>query len=204
MVAVFRTFTRKEQRMKFERFGQATPLNQKTYQQISNCFATDVYKIFLGIAWYTGERPGTILGMSVHHAYSDLSKRQPRDTVIYVSTNRKDKTTREVPTHRALKLMLSAYNPPETGFLFPSLYQNDRHLSRQAMDKAFRRALKKAGLENQGYSLYSARRGFITHLNRLGYDIKVIQRLTGHRSLSSLIRYIDVSDAQLKNAIENF
>jgi integrase/recombinase XerD len=100
--------------------------------------------------------------------------------------------------------MLAAYEPPETGFLFPSLYRSNRHLSRQAMDKAYRRALKKAGLQNQGYSLYSPRRGFITHLNSLGFDIKVIQKLTGHKSLSSLVRYIDVSESQLKNAIDNF
>lgn len=190
--------------MKISRFGQATPLCPKTYQQISNCFLTDVHKLFWAIAWYTGERPEAILSMDVKHAYSDLGKRIPRDTVLYPASNRKDKATREVPTHRALKLVLGAHEPGEKGFLFPSLYMENRHLSRQAMDKAFRRALKKAGLENQGYSLYSARRGFITHLKNLGYDIKIIQKLTGHRSLSSLIRYIDVSELQLKNAIENF
>jgi integrase/recombinase XerD len=148
--------------VKILRFGQSTPLCMTTYNQISNCFVTEVHKLFLGIAWYTGERPEAILSMDVSHVYSDLRKRQPRETVLYPANHRKDKTTREVPTHRALKLMLSAYEPPEHGFLFPSLYKSDRHLSRQAMDKAFRRALKKAGLENQGYSLYSARRGFIT------------------------------------------
>jgi integrase/recombinase XerD len=190
--------------VKILRFGQATPLCTITYNQISNSFATDLQRLFLGFAWYTGERPEAILSMDVSHAYSDVFRRQPRDTVLYPASNRKDKTTREVPTHRALKLMLAAYEPAETGFLFPSLYQCNRHLSRQAMDKAFRRALKKAGLENQGYSLYSPRRGFITHLNRLGFDVKVIQKLTGHRSLSSLIRYIDVSESQLKNAIDNY
>jgi integrase/recombinase XerD len=100
--------------------------------------------------------------------------------------------------------MLSAYQPPVSGFLFPSLYRADKHLTRQAMDKAFRRAVKKAGLQNKGFSLYSARRGFITWLNNQGYDIKVIQRLTGHKSINSLIRYIDVTDEQLKNAIANF
>jgi integrase/recombinase XerD len=189
--------------VKISRFGQATPLCTITYNQISNSLATNVHRLFLGFSWYTGERPEAILSMDVSHAYSDVIARQPRDTVLYPATNRKDKSTREVPTHRALKLMLAAYEPPETGFLFPSLYQN-RHLSRQAMDKAFRRALKKAGLENQGYSLYSGRRGFITHLNRLGFDIKVIQKLTGHKSLTSLVRYIDVPESQLRNAIDNF
>lgn len=190
--------------MKIAGIGQATPLNLLTYQQISNHFVADSHKLFLALAWYTGERPEAILSIDVKHVYLDVARCQPRDTVLYPASNRKDKITREVPNHWALKLMLSAYKPPEKGFLFPSLYKADRHLSRQAMDKAFRRAVQKAGLGNQGYSLYSARRGFITRLNEQGYDIKVIQKLTGHRSLSSLIRYIDVSDDQLRNAIANF
>jgi len=184
--------------------GQATPLTPLTYQQISNHFVTECHKLFLGISWYTGERPEAILSIDVKHVYEDVTRRQPRDTVLYPSSNRKDKRTREVPCNWALKLMLSAYQPPESGFLFPSLYRSDKHLSRQAIDKAFRRAVKKAALENKGFSLYSARRGFITRLNEQGYDIKVIQKLTGHKSVSSLIRYIDVTDDQLRNAINNF
>jgi integrase/recombinase XerD len=190
--------------VKILRMGQATPLCPTTFNQISNQFGADVYKLFLGLAWYTGERPDAILQIDVSHVYINAEKRQPRDTVIYPACNRKDKKFRQVDTHRALKLMLAAYQPPKSGFLFPSLYRPDRHLSRQAVDKAFRRAVKKAGLENQGFSLYSARRGFITRLNEQGCDIKLIQRLTGHRSVSSLVRYIEVSPAQLKNAIDNF
>ncbi|MBD0310239.1 MAG: tyrosine-type recombinase/integrase, partial [Microcoleus sp. T1-bin1] len=117
---------------------------------------------------------------------------------------RKDNKTREVPTHWALKLMLAAYQPPESGFLFPSFYNSEQHLSRQAIDKVFRLAVEKAGLQNRGFSLYSARRGFITHLSEKGLNIKTIQSLTGHKSLSSLIQYIDVSDEQRRNAIANF
>jgi integrase/recombinase XerD len=190
--------------MKIARVGQATPLTQSTYNQISNQFVTDIYKIFLAISWYTGERPEAILKIDVTHVYQNPTLRQPRDTVIYPGANRKDRQTRELPVHRVLKLVLSAYQPPTTGFLFPSLYRADKHLSRQAVDKAFRRAVKKAGLDHQGFSLYSARRGFVTRLTEQGCDVKLIQRLTGHRSVSSLMRYVEVSDAQLKNAIDIF
>jgi integrase/recombinase XerD len=190
--------------VKISRFGQATPLNPVTYQQISNHLVTDCHKLFLAIAWYTGERPEAIVSIDVNHVYENIARREPRDTVLYPSSNRKDKRTREVPTNWDLQLILRAYQPPSVGFLFPSLYRADKHLSRQAIDKVFRRALKKAGLDNKGFSLYSARRGFITRLNEQGYDVKVIQKLTGHRSLTSLARYIDVSDEQLRNAIANF
>ena len=186
--------------------GQATPLTPLTYQQISNHLVTDCHKLFLAIAWYTGEIPEAILSMDVKHVYEDVAKREPRDTVLYPSCNRKDKRAREVPCHWALKLMLKAYQPPESGFLFPALYKADKHLSRQAMDKAFRRAVKKAGLQNKGFSLYSACGGFITRLSEQGYDIKLIQQLTGHKSVNSLLRYrfIEVTQEQLKNAIANF
>jgi len=190
--------------VKILRVGQATPLTQTTFNQISNQFVADVYKLFLAISWYTGERPEAILKIDVSHVYQNPITRQPRDTIIYPGANRKDRQTRELSIHRALKLTLSAYQPPESGFLFPSLYRVDKHLSRQAADKAFRRAVKKAGLEYQGFSLYSARRGFITRLNEQGCDVKLIQRLTGHKSVSSLMRYVEVSASQLKNAIDNF
>jgi integrase/recombinase XerD len=189
--------------VKINRNGQATPLNPQTYQQISNCLQGEKHKLFLALAWYTGERPEAILSVNVDHVYENPAQRQPRDTIIYPGVNRKDRRTREVPTHWALKLMLAAYQPPTTGFLFPSYYK-DQHLSRQAIDKAFRIALKKAGLQNRGFSPYSARRGFITHLNEKGSGIKTIQSLTGHKSLSSLVQYIDVSDEQRRNAIANF
>lgn len=190
--------------MKILRVGQATPLTQTTFNQISDQFAADVYKLFLAISWYTGERPDAILKIDVSHVYQNPITRQPRDTIIYPGANRKDRQTRELSIHRALKLTLSAYQPPESGLLFPSLYRADKHLSRQAVDKAFRRAVKKAGLEHQGFSLYSPRRGFITRLNEQGCDVKLIQRLTGHKSVSSLMRYVEVSASQLKNAIDNF
>ena len=190
--------------MKILRIGQATPLTQTTFNQISDQFAADVYKLFLAISWYTGERPEAILRIDVNHVYQSPTTRQPRETIIYPGVNRKDRQTRELTVHRALKLTLSAYQPPESGLLFPSLYRADKHLSRQAVDKAFRRAVKKAGLEHQGFSLYSARRGFITRLNEQGCDVKLIQRLTGHKSVSSLMRYVEVSASQLKNAIDNF
>ncbi len=133
------------------------------------------------------------MSLDVSHVYQDVPRRLPRETIVYFASNRKDKKTREVHTHWALKLVLAAYNPPEKGLLFPSLYGNEEHLSRQAMDKAFRIALDKAGLRNMGFSLYSARRGFVTRLKEQGLDIKAIQALTGHKSVSSLVRYIEVS-----------
>lgn len=191
--------------MKQNRNGQATPLVQKTYEKISDAFVGPAYKLFLALAWYTGERPHAILNLKVADVYANPKKRKPRDTIIYPGCSRKNKKTREVPVHRNLSLALAAINePPSEGLLFPSPYKPHKLLSYQALDKAFRLALKAVGLDGKGYSLYSARRGFITHLVGIGCDIKVIQRLTGHSSISVLMRYVEVSDEQVRSAIANF
>jgi integrase/recombinase XerD len=189
--------------VKVKRNGQATPLDKDTYELISEKLPSELHRLFLAIAWYTGERPQAILKLDVNNVYQNCLLLQPREKIIFPAYSRKGRATREIFTHREVKLRLSAYQPPQSGFLFPS-YSKDKHLSRQAMDKAFRKALEAANLQNQGFSLYSCRRGFITHLYQKGFGIKTIQALTGHQSISSLIRYIDVTESQLKNAISNF
>ncbi len=190
--------------MKVQGIGQATKMTQNIYEQISKHLFTDVHKVFLGVSWYTGERPNAILQSQVCHFYINPSRRIVRSEIIYPSAARKDKKTREVPCHIALEKILRDYECLEDGYLFPSRVRAGKHLSRQAIDRAFRRALKKAGLENQGYSLYSARRGFITRLDSLGCSPGLIKSLSGHASLASLGRYIEISEEQRKNAIANF
>ncbi len=191
--------------MKLNRFGQATPLDHRTYQLISNQFLTESHKVYWALAWFTGERPEAILSMDVLHAYSNPTRRIVLSDILFPASNRKGgKDTREVPVHKSLALVLKNYDAPTVGFLFPSLYRDDCHLSRQAMDKALRRALKKADLEDQGYSLYSPRRGFITRLDELGYSVRMIQAITGHRSLAALGRYIEVSPEKKRSAINSF
>lgn len=70
------------------------------------------------------------------------------------------------------------------------------------MDRAFRRAIKRSELEGRGYSLYSARRGFCTELIRKGVSLRVVQSLTGHRSIANLARYVDVGAAVLQSAVD--
>ncbi|WP_293158294.1 MULTISPECIES: tyrosine-type recombinase/integrase [unclassified Microcoleus] len=179
-------------------------MTQDIYERISKHFFTDVHRVFLAVSWYTGERPEAILKSKVSQFYVNPSRRIVRSEIIYSATTRKDKKTREVPCHIALEKILRDYECLEDGYLFPSRVKPGKPLSRQAIDRAFRRALKKAGLENQGYSLYSARRGFITRLDNLGCSPGLIKSLSGHASLSSLGRYIEISEEQRKNAIANF
>jgi integrase/recombinase XerD len=59
---------------------------------------------------------------------------------------------------------------------------------------------REAGIS--GASSHSGRRSFITTLSGKGIGVRVLAALAGHRSLSSILPYIDASDDQKRAAVE--
>ncbi len=59
---------------------------------------------------------------------------------------------------------------------------------------------RQAGMD--GASSHSGRRSFITTLSGKGISVRVLAALAGHRSLSSILPYIDASDDQKRAAVE--
>ena len=186
--------------MKRDRHGQAEPLTPETYRRIREVFLEESHKLVWDILWFTGERVGAVLQLPVDDVYSDATRKITQPEITFKASTRKDKTTRQVPLHTDLRSRLKAYDPPSSGYLFPGRGEKG-HLTHQAYDAAFRRALARCGLDGFGYSLHSPRRGFITRLHTKGMGIKVIQSLTGHQSLAVLSRYIEVSDEMRREAI---
>jgi len=189
--------------MKLLRCGQSTPLLEAHYLKIRQNFFTDRHRLILDVAYFTGERWGAILQLRVGDVYEDARSRSPRNQITFKAQTRKDKVTRQVPVCQKLRTILKGYQPEgcEDDWLFPSLVNPENSLSMRAIDNAFRRAIAKARLDGLGYSTHSTRRGFITQLHEKGVSVKVIQSITGHKSLACLSRYIDVSERQRESAI---
>ncbi|KGF72488.1 integrase [Neosynechococcus sphagnicola sy1] len=187
--------------MKLCGFGQATPFDEKSFAKVRDNFPNETHRLLFAIAWYSLERWGAILQLQVDDVYLDSRRRTPRKTILFPAPTRKDRKTREVPISKSLALELRAYHPPIAGYLFPSLLRPGMPLSFRAADRALRRALVRCGLANQGFSTHSTRRGGITLLAARGTHPKVIQALTGHSSLATLGRYIDVSEEQKESAV---
>jgi len=59
---------------------------------------------------------------------------------------------------------------------------------------------RRAGMD--GASSHSGRRSFITALSGKGISVRVLAALAGHRSLSSILPYIDASDDMKRQAVE--
>jgi integrase/recombinase XerD len=188
--------------MKLDRHGKATPIKFDEYQKLREGFLLDSHRLILDIAYYTGERWGAILRLQVVDVYSDPTTRKLHDDITFRKETRKDNQTRQCPIAKFLRLRLGWYQPPLDGYLFPSPLILEEHLSDRAADAAFRRAVKRAGLKGLGYSTHRTRRGLINRMHEAGTSLKVIQSITGHKSLFVLAGYIDVSDSQRRHAIE--
>lgn len=71
-------------------------------------------------------------------------------------------------------------------------------LTRGSLEKLFTRAKKKAGIQKP-VTPHSLRHSFATHLLERGVNIRVIQRLLGHRSLRSTEIYTHVAETYVRD-----
>lgn len=79
--------------------------------------------------------------------------------------------------------------------LFPSS-ATEKPLHRETINHIYQSAKKKAGIKKGG-GVHTLRHSFATHLLEAGYDIRRIQILMGHKSLSTTMIYLHVSHQSL-------
>lgn len=94
-----------------------------------------------------------------------------------------------------LRLYWSAYRP--TSWLFPSERDSAKPLSRDALGSMVEQARKAAGIPGRVYP-HLLRHSFATHLLEQGTNLRVIQKLLGHRSLRSTEIYTHVAKNYLQ------
>jgi site-specific recombinase XerD len=115
--------------------------------------------------------------------------------VIRQGKGRKD---RLVPLSPALLEELRAYwrrYRPADG-LFPG-QRHGHHLHPGALQRTFAQLVRPLGFR-KGVSLHTLRHSYATHLLEAGVDVITLQRLLGHRHLSTTARYLHVSTQDLR------
>ncbi len=66
----------------------------------------------------------------------------------------------------------------------------------------FKATVKRAGIDPEGLNIHSLRHTFVTHLIRSGANTKVVQRLSGHRSIAITMNiYAEVLPEDERDAI---
>jgi len=85
------------------------------------------------------------------------------------------------------------------GWLFPG-GRAGRHITRITAHRSFHAAKLRAGITKAG-GLHSLRHAFATHMLEAGADLHTIQRLLGHGSIKTTLRYFHLSERRLMTTI---
>ncbi len=120
--------------------------------------------------------------------------------VVESKGNKGRYTTLSPSLLKELRKHWARYRPER--WLFPG-NKPGRHLSPCAAQDAYRNARKGAGIE-RGAGIHSLRHAFATHLLESGVDVRTIQILLGHSSISSTMRYLTVTRQRISKVKSPF
>lgn len=183
--------------MKIDRHDQAKILSS---DELSRLFSQGLKlprdRALFGICLYTGTRIAEACSLHTKDVYAIDGSVRPRVTIRKGTTKGKIET-RSVPTSENLKALLQDYNSAKV-FLFPGRHGLG-HIHPDSADKILRGAFIELGIE--GASTHSFRRTCLTQMHRSGVPLKVIQKISGHKTLSALQKYLEVLDEDLESAI---
>ena len=187
--------------MKVDRHGKAKVL---TTDEINLVFyeglKSDRDRAIFAICLYTACRINECVTLRTTDVYYRQGIVRPE--IIFRKGNTKGKlATRCIPVIEDLRSMLLYYYPsPRTWYYFPGL-GNQGHLHPESASRILRRACNKVGI--QGVSTHSFRRTALTLMSNEGIPLRVIQEISGHRSLEELQKYLEVNPEQVRGAVSS-
>lgn len=177
--------------MKVERNGQAEILTKEQLQE-SFDYLSPKYRAIFAICLFTGCRISEALSLKA----DDIAN----GVVVIRKSNTKGKLkTREIGVNPQLQAYLDGADLPTTGYIFPSNRDTNKPMSSQAADQVLRKYCDYLGYE--GVSTHSFRRTALTMMSASGIPLRTIQEISGHASLATLQRYLEVTPNQKKEAI---
>ncbi|HEY9814460.1 MAG TPA: site-specific integrase [Candidatus Obscuribacterales bacterium] len=178
--------------MKVQGNGQARVLTGEEIQRLfADGLSCDRDRALFGLCLYTGCRISEALTLQVDDLQGDILTLRRRNTKGKLQT-------RSLHIHPVLANLLAAY-APASGYLFPGMPGRSPHLTRFSADKILRAACRRVGL--QGISTHSFRRTALTTMSNAGIPLRHIQDISGHRSLATLQRYLEVRPEDRQRAI---
>jgi integrase/recombinase XerD len=185
--------------LKIDRHGKAKVLTAQEIQLLFHAGLTTLRdRCLFAICLYTACRINEACTLRRVDAYD--KKRQVRPELIIRKGNTKGKlATRCIPIGEDLRALLAEYSPPVSQqFLFPGRWDKG-HMNPMSASRILREAFERIGIE--GASTHSLRRTALTTMSNNGIPLRIIQEVSGHRSLEVLEEYLAVKDEQVRGAI---
>jgi integrase len=104
----------------------------------------------------------------------------------------KTRRSRSVPLNAAARQAVEDLSQPDAEYLLPRI--DPRSLSR-----AFKKCAKRAKLPGE---LHTLRHTFISHLVMAGVDLPTVQKLAGHASISTTMRYAHLFQPHIQASVQ--
>lgn len=87
-------------------------------------------------------------------------------------------------------------------WLFPATRRTSLKPNRSSLAAGFRRTVERAGLVAAKVTPHVMRHTAITRLVKAGVDLPTIQRISGHKTLSMVLRYVHLNGSHIDKAID--
>jgi integrase/recombinase XerD len=181
--------------MKLNRHGQAKILTGTEIDRLfSEGLESDRDRALFGTCLYTACRISEACSLLSEDVFENG---QPREFITIRRSATKGKgATRQMRMHPKLKALLENHSPGRE-YVFPGRWRGS--ISPISASQIFSRACDRTGLI--GVSTHSFRRTALTVMSNAGVPLRVIQEISGHKSLAVLQRYLDVNESGKDSAI---
>ena len=158
-------------------------------------------RAIIAVSFNAGLRAKEIASLTIENVQNEDGS--IRDEFVLNPTQTKGGRARRVFINAKLKSELATYLKKVSlrrccSYLFQS--QKGKGFSANTMCQLIIGIYQQCGLD--GATSHSGRRTFISKLSASGVGIRVLAELAGHASISSTQIYIDVSDTQMRAAVE--
>lgn len=165
--------------------------NQDEIAALINSTGNKKHKIMLMLAYSAGLRVSEVVALKT----ADIDSKR-MTIMIRQAKGKKDRLAGLSPVLLVLlREYAKEYKPDRDGFLFQGNSKGTSYSTR-SLQEVLQAAKKKAGILRPG-SIHSLRHSFATHLVDRGTDISMIQKLLGHNSIKTTLRYLHTSNKDL-------
>lgn len=161
-------------------------LSREEVQRLLTHAANQKHRTMLMTAYASGLRLSEVLHLRVSHI--DSARMTIR--VVQGKGGQDRDTLLSARLLEALRAYWKVTRPSD--WLFPARKDPARPMDRSSLQKAYLTAKRRASLTKPG-GIHTLRHCFATHLLEAGVDLHTIQRLMGHRHLSTTARYLQLA-----------
>ena len=150
--------------------------------------------LFVAIGLNTAMRHSEILRIK----WDDIDQAQRR---IYIGEAKAGQ--RDQPITHALADLLAREHGQRSDdvWVFPTSRKDTKAPHREDLRRQFARAVQRAGLDPRKCTPHVMRHTGITRLVEAGVDLPTIQRISGHKTLAMVMRYVHLSSDHIDTAI---